>query len=43
MQEVMMVFVNGVGGVFVGMAFLFLTIKFTAIIADKLSAVKDRK
>lgn len=43
MQEVMMVFINGVGGVFAGMALLFLTIKFTAIVADKLSAGKDKK
>ncbi len=43
MEKAIGIFVAGIGGVFIGMGLLYLTIRITSLVADKLASKKEAK
>lgn len=43
LEKAIGIFVAGIGGVFIGMGLLYLTIRITSLVADKLASKKEAK
>ena len=43
MENAISIFVAGIGGVFIGMGLLYLTIRISSLVADKLAPKKEAK
>jgi Na+-transporting methylmalonyl-CoA/oxaloacetate decarboxylase gamma subunit len=43
MEKAVVIFVAGLGGVFIGMALLYAAIRITSLVTDKLASKKEAK